>query len=314
MPTRLSWSHLLPGLVALAVILLLAGGVLMFAGVGRVRGEKMRLYVLTNQARGVMRGSQVWVGGQKVGTVEGIDFRAPSNDSSGRLVIAIGVRKRDAAQIRRDSRVQVRAGANIIGPIVVYLDAGSAQSPAVKSGDTLRGVAQSDLEVAGTKLNAATEDVGPTLADARKIVARVHDRSGTIGAVMTEGLGGNVTSLRRRITRIRSQFAERTSATRGPPLMARASAAMARVDSVRTLLASPQVAFGRFRRDSTLMKTVEDLRDELEEVRAALANEDGTVGRFKIDSALVRSLASARTEMSELFADMRRRPLRYVNF
>lgn len=314
MPPRLSWSHLLPGLIALTVVVLLAIGVLMFAGVGRVRGEKIQIFVLTNQARGIMRGSDVWVGGQKIGVVDDIMFRAPSRDTSGRVVLALSVRKRDATQIRRDSRPQIRAGANIIGPIVVSIDAGSAGSPPVTNGDTLRGDAQSDLEVAGSKLTAATEDFGPLIADARRAVAHVHDRNGTVGAVLTEGIGGNVAAIRAQVSRIRSRFTTSTTSARGPALMTRAKSAMARVDSVRTLLASPRASFGRFRRDSTLVQTVRDLRDELETLRASLADDEGSLGRLKTDSALVHSLANARVEMSELFADMRRRPLHYVNF
>ena len=314
MPARLSWSHLLPGIVALAVVILLAGGVLKYAGVGRVRGEKINIYMLTNQARGIMRGSDVWVGGQKIGIVDDIQFRAPSTDSSGRVVLSLRVRARDAAQIRRDSRPQVRAGANMIGPIVVYISAGSSESPAVKAGDTLRGVAQSDMEVAGTKVNAATEQLPFIMADARTVLRRVHDRNGTVGAVMTEGVASDIASLRAQVTRLRARLAARTTPVRGPALMAQAHSVMSRVDSVKTLLASPSVAFGRFRRDSTLLKTVGDLRDELDTLRVALANQEGSVGRLKTDSALVRSVANARAEMAELFADMRRRPLHYVNF
>src|SRR5687768_2235362 len=124
MPQRISWSKLFPGLAALAAVLLIAAGVLRFAGVGRVRGEKIQLYVLADQARGVMQGTEVWLVGQKIGLVDNVTFQPPTTDSTARVVIVVRVRKRDAEQIRRDSDAQVRAGLNFIGPVVVYITAG----------------------------------------------------------------------------------------------------------------------------------------------------------------------------------------------
>jgi len=316
MAPRLSWSSLVPGLIALTVLVAAVVGVLMFAGIGRMRGEKMHLYVLTNQARGVMRGTEVWVAGQKIGLVEGVDFRPPSTDSLGRLVVEISVRERDATQIRRDSRAQIRAGATLIAPVVVYIGPGSPGSPPVREGDTLRARAQSDLELAGVKLNAATAELAPIITNAHAVVSNVRSPSGTVGAVLSEGLGGKVGTLRVRVGRLRARMGGSGGAAKSgmASVMARASAAMARADSIRALVASPNTSFGRFRRDSTLGSTVAGVRDELSRLMAELDQKDGTLARVSRDSAITRSIADARREMAELFADIRRRPLRYVSF
>jgi len=316
MAPRLSWSSLVPGLIALTVLVAAVVGVLMFAGIGRMRGEKMHLYVLTNQARGVMRGTEVWVAGQKIGLVEGVDFRPPSTDSLGRLVVEISVRERDATQIRRDSRAQIRAGATLIAPVVVYIGPGSPGSPPVREGDTLRARAQSDLELAGVKLNAATAELAPIITNAHAVVSNVRSPSGTVGAVLSDGLGGKVGTLRVRVGRLRARMGGSGAAAKSgmASVMARASAAMARADSIRALVASPNTSFGRFRRDSTLGSKVAGVRDELSRLMAELDQKDGTLARVSRDSAITRSIADARREMAELFADIRRRPLRYVSF
>ena len=108
MPPRLSWNRLLPGLIALAAVLLIAVGVVLFAGVGQVRGRKIHFYVLTDQARGVLHGTEVWLAGQKVGMVDGVTFRPPTTDSLARVLMAVSVRARDAEPIRRDSRADSR--------------------------------------------------------------------------------------------------------------------------------------------------------------------------------------------------------------
>lgn len=316
MPARLTWRRLLPGLISAAVIVGVTVGVLVFAGVGQVRGEKIRLYVLTNQAQGIMKGSDVWLAGQKIGTVEHIGFASPSADSGGRVVIAADVRKEDAEQIRRDSRVRVRSGANIIGPIVLYIEAGTAGSPAVTDGDTLRADVQSDVHVATEKLGEATKQIGPLTADARTVMARFRDPNGTIGAALRAGGGGEFARLRANVSRLMGHNALNGNGAPSPAavVMVGARGALARADSIRVLLRSPNTSLGRFRRDSTLVLTVGSLRDELAALRMQLDSAEGTVGRFETDSAITRSIANAQREMALLFEDMRKRPLRYVNF
>ena len=95
--------------------------------------------------------------------------------------------------------------------------------------------------------------------------------------------------------------------------MARARSAMASADSVRQLLAQGSGELGRFRRDSTLLRAVGEIRDELSIVRALLDEPRGTAGRVKHDRAIALELAAADTAMQLLFADMKSRPLRYLH-
>lgn len=313
MAPRTSWSNLLPGLVALVAIILIGLGVVLFAGVGQIRGEKMHLYVLTNQARGVLRGTDVWIAGQKVGAVDAVEFAQPTTDTSSRVVIAVSVKVSAAQQIRKDSHAQVRAGANIIGPIVVYIAAGTPRSPPVRDGDTVRGRPQSDLELAGTKLNAASDELGPLLADAKTVIAHVQNPNGTVGAALRERGGSDVARLRAQVSQLRARMFGRSQP--GPStVMAASQRALARVDSIRALLNSTNSSFGRFRRDSTLGTAVAGVRDELAQLRGRLEQTDGTLGRFSTDSALTRSVADAQRDMKSLFDDIRRRPRRYISF
>jgi hypothetical protein len=209
----------------------------------------------------------------------------------------------------------VRAGANVVGPIVVYLSSGTPTSPPAREGDTLRARPQSDFEVAGTKLDAATQELGPLLADARAVMGHVRNPNGTIGAAIQERGGGRITRLRATVSRLRQRMASGNEGQPGPrTVMAHARDALARVDSVRALLRSNESSYGRFRRDSTLGRSIATLRDELAELRAQLAAHDGTIARFESDSALSRAIANAQREMTLLFDDIRRRPLRYVAF
>ena len=98
------------------------------------------------------------------------------------------------------------------------------------------------------------------------------------------------------------------------PLSVRARLAMAQADSIRALLASDRTSYGRFRRDSTLLRNVSQIRSELDVVRGRLASSDGTLGRLHADSAFFVALDSAQHEMTLIMADISRRPLRYIHF
>ena len=311
MPPRTTWSSLLPGLIALAVVLTIAVVVMVVGGIGRVRGDTMRLYVVTNQAQGVIGGTDVWLVGQKIGTVDGVEFRAPTDDSA-RVVLKLSVREKDAGQVRHDSRVILRTGGNIIGPAVVWITAGTPTAPAVRAGDTLRASPQRDLGVATAQLGVVTEQLPLILADVKTIMDHFRNRRGTIGQALADNGDGEVARFRYELARFRSRdFGDALMPTGA---MDRARIALAHVDSIRALLSSPSTSFGRFRRDASLQETVASIRDEIAVVRARMDSSEGSLPRWSRDSSITRALANAQREMKLLSDDIRRRPSRYINF
>lgn len=316
MPPRLSWSQLLPGVIALTLIVLTGVAILVFAGVNRIGGETIRVYAVTAQALGLIKGSEVWLAGQKVGAVEDVGFRAPSSDSLDRVVITMKIKSDAGRLLRRESRAEVKKGGSVMGPVVVYLESGPPTSAPLRDGDTLRARAQTDLALASEKLVAATSELPALMSDARTVMAHVRDGDGTIGGVLSGGAGANVNRLRASVSRIRAQMSAGGGDGRAGPrtVMRHASQALARVDSIKLLLRSPTSSFGRFRRDSTLGASIASVRDELAQISERIEREQGTLYRMQNDSALVRSLAAAKGEMALLFDDLRRHPLRYLHF
>jgi ABC-type transporter Mla subunit MlaD len=259
-----------------------------------------------------MRGTEVWLSGQKVGVVEDVRFRPVSADTASRVIMAVDVRESDVEKIRHDSDIRVRAGANLIGPIVVYISAGSPESSPARAGDTLFAARQSDMQDAMKRLGDAAGELGPLMSDARAVLAHARNPNGTIGAFRRAGIGGEMSALRSRVTTMRGQF-DGSSAAR-TQFIGGAKRVLASVDSIRLLLRSEQNSLGRFRRDTTLRRTLADVRDEVGELRARMAANSGTMGRLAADSAIQRALASAQTELSLLMEDIRKRPLRYIAF
>ena len=313
MAPRLTWSRLVPGIVTTGVLAVATVAVLMYSSVGRISGDTVRVYVATNSAHGVMRGTEVWLSGQKVGVVDDVRFRPVSADTTtARVIIAFDVRARDAHLIRHDSEVRIRAGANIIGPIVVSVSAGTPTSPPVRNGDTLVAARQTDMGDAMRRLGDATKELGPIKTDARTVMSQARSRNGTIGAFVQSGVGDELTGLRAQVSALREQFGG--SGSPRTAFMSSAKGALARVDSIRVLLRSEQNSLGRFRRDTSFGRTLASVRDEVARLRSRMVETNGTLGRFAADSAIQHALASAQSELTLLMEDVRKRPLRYIAF
>jgi phospholipid/cholesterol/gamma-HCH transport system substrate-binding protein len=313
------WRELRIGIIAAIGLVAVSIAVLLFARVGAIRGDTFRLFLRTGSASGLMKGSEVWVGGQRVGRVVDIRFLPPAGQDADALLVEMEVIQRYRHAIRRDSRAQIRPGARMIAAPVVRLDPGSMGSRLVVPGDTLRARPQADVQSMAERFGEATRELPAVMADVKRVNQALRSPGGTIGAFGSERGGVELAAVRARGGRIAASLTQRRG-TLGlllggrDQLMGRAERVLARADSVQSLFGSPENAVGRFRRDSTLKLVVADIQNELSIVRALLRDSRGTAGRVLHDRAIVESLMDAEREMGAIMADIRRRPLRYLNF
>jgi phospholipid/cholesterol/gamma-HCH transport system substrate-binding protein len=317
MARRLAWSDVRGGIVACVVIVLVAFAILRFMRVGALHGDTFVMYALVGEARGVTKGSEVWLNGQKIGKITDIRFRPPAADTTRRIEITMEVLEEHRSALRRDAVAQIRAGGSVIGPPVVYLSPGTTKGTALQPGDTVRTLLQSDVEGATAQLGAAAKEFPVIMSNVNVLRAQLQTSEGTMGAMMNGPGYGELQRARIQATRVMSHITGRGGSI-GPimngGLTSRAGRVVARADSVRALLASRNTSLGRFRRDSTLLAEVDDIRNELTLVHAALDEPRGTVGRAMSDSALATTVAGAQREMALLFADIKKNPRRYLSF
>jgi phospholipid/cholesterol/gamma-HCH transport system substrate-binding protein len=319
MPRRASWRELIVGLIALVAITAISLAVLVFARIGTLHGDTFRLFALTGEARGVIRGSEVWLGGQKVGVVKDVNFMPPSAAPSSRLLIVMDVLSSARQGIRLNSTAQVRSGGTLIASPVVYLTIGTNSVRPVRSGDTVRAIPQSDLETMSSEFAIASRQFPAILENIKLLNDQLHSVKGTLGAFGIDHGGVELTRVQSGVAQLRAKVTQ-PGGTIGlalgsrSSLTGRAQQIMARADSVRALIAGESSSYGRFRRDSSLMREVADIRNELDILRAHMASTSGTLGRARADSALFDQIASAQREMTLIVADIKRRPFRYVHF
>jgi len=320
MGRRLGWSSVRGGLIAIAVIVGICVATLKYARVGALRGDRVQLYAAVGAARGVLKGSEVWLLGQKVGRIADIRFRPPAeSDTGARVLIEMEVLEKHSAAMHRDAEAQIRPGGSVIGAMVVYLTPGTAGAPAIRDGDTLRAKPQSESEAATAQFAAVTRELPAVMSDVRAIRAELQSTRGSVGAFMQSGgvdrapiraAGAHVARIRERLGGGPGSLARIMNGGLGT----RASRVMARADSVRALVGSSGTSLGRFRGDSALITEVASIRTELGELRASLADSRGTAGRVLHDSAAFSALGEVHREMTLLLADLKKNPLRYSPF
>ena len=316
MPRHLRWSELTGGIIATAVIAGLVVAIFLFARVGALHGKKVTLYVLTDDATGVLSGTEVWLGGKKEGSVKDVTFRPPSPDTLERLVIKTEILRDALPNVRRDSHASIRPGDSMIGAIVVYISPGTAAFPQLHDGDTVHVQHHS-------RIADLTKDVGRIGPAFSELATQVQDLNtkmgkpvGTLGNARAHGIP-RLPDVRARMSRIAAR------ATRGNGTLAlaartdltgRASRAMAAADSIRTLMSSNKGSIGRFRRDSTLVTKASGVLAEVDTLRALLSDPLGAIAAAHPDSALSRELGRTRFLLDSLIKDARKHRGRYINF
>jgi phospholipid/cholesterol/gamma-HCH transport system substrate-binding protein len=310
----------MPGLAALAALTLGAAAVLVYARVGALHGETVRLYAAAARTDGILAGSEVWLGGQKVGLVDDVRFAPPAHDTTRRVILVLDVLKEYQAYIHRRAPVEIRAGSSIIGARVVHIGqvGGPGFTPA-RSGDTLLADVGSDAELLRLEAARAGSELPVIFDNVRLLGSHLRAARGTLGAFGVTGvpavgtaatragaLLGGMTNGNGTIGRIVS----------GGTLTERARHAAAAADSLRLSVQGTVAAPGSTPRidRAALQRAVASARAELEEVESLLAESRGTVGRVQHDRALLEEVARARRELDALIADVQRNPLRYVNF
>jgi len=309
------WRDLTVGVVGAAALAATVVSILLFARVGALHGDTATLYVVTNKAVGVLEGTEVWLSGQKIGLVKAIRFRPLATDTSQRLAIETEILADRMSFIRKNSFADVRPGGNLIGSPVVYIGSGTPTARPVRSGDTLFAAPQS-IDDVGARIEILIGELNALADTGKKVLAQVNSPQSSVGAFRISGMP-QITSARSSFSRLMTQSMQGDGtiglAVRGDPV-GRFRTILAQKDSVMLLLSSGDGNVGRFRRDSTLFRTVAGIRADLDSLRALIANPASAMSRAQNDSTLSLEIARVRVELGALMADIKKHPLRYLSF
>jgi phospholipid/cholesterol/gamma-HCH transport system substrate-binding protein len=132
-------SEIKVGLLVLVAFILFVVGVFVVSDVRSLWDKKKTLTILFQYADGITKGAPVWYAGFEVGGVKDIRIATGVADR-----IAITVRVSPDAQVRKDSRAEIRS-LGMMGAKYIEISPGSADSPDLVSGDTIEGRSPASL-------------------------------------------------------------------------------------------------------------------------------------------------------------------------
>jgi ABC-type transporter Mla subunit MlaD len=316
MPRRLRWRNLVPGLVALAAVTTLVVLTLMYARIGALRGDSYRLYTFTNEARGILENSEVWLSGQRVGVVEDIEFRAVTTDTAKRIRLTLKILERHRSLIRRDSYAQIRSGGRLLGEPVVWVTMGTDRFGALDPGDVINSREQADAENVASEIALASRDFPEIAANAKRLLRHMRELADRLDSAGSDDPGVALRVVSRRAQQLASAAGD--TGTFGLfmadslALTARLRRIMARTDSLGARLRETGGTLARFQGDSALRREIADVQNEVSIVRALVAEARGTAGRLMFDQAIPRQLEQVERELGTLLEDVRRNPQRYL--
>lgn len=270
------------------------------------------IHVVLPGATGLSPESPVWVSGRQVGRVAEVGLLPSGGDTLARVVVGVELPTSVQSHVRRDSEVRLTS----IGPIserVIDIMPGTAASPILPAGDTLRQTPQptaaqltSRAAVVKANLSAALADLQAQVPAVRARLEQTERAFAGLESVMEQAqqmqldLDANPGfALLQSPSLAASLENTREHAAELPVMFRRMSESTGPVGEVRTALARLQL-----RADS--------LRAQLTAANAALNNPNGTLSRMQQDTAITRALNAARAELDSLIADMKSNPLRYV--
>jgi hypothetical protein len=311
MPRQLEWRELIPGIIAAAAIVIVVVVTLVFARVGQVHGKKVTLYVVAEEATGILPGTEVWLSGQKQGLVTDVSFRPPATDTMERVLITTEFLEEMLPYVRRDSYAQLKPGGSFIGSLVVAITAGSASSPPLHDGDTLHILKKGRLANLTTDVGTIAPAFSALVSEVNALNAKLASPVGTIGNARVNGMP-EMPDVSGRMSRMAARAGGNGTIglAMSSNLKGRSARAMAAVDSIRTLVSSNRTSVGRFRRDSTLITKAGHLLAELDTLRTLTSGQLG--GAAAADSSLAKGLTRTRALLAALIKDIKAHPLRYI--
>jgi ABC-type transporter Mla subunit MlaD len=300
------WRKLTGGIVALVLLIGGALSIIAFARVGSLKGDTYVAYILADQANGILKGTDVWLQGQKVG------FRSSPSDTMVRTVLEVEVMSPYQRFIKKDSRVEFKPGGSYVGAQVVALRIGSPTAPVLGTGDTLTRVSVIDPDLRSNELTAAGQDLPEIVTSLRAIggdLTKTQSQFSTLGD-HSSGLGLVLKRVSEFDTRRRGTL---SLVLRDRALANRAQLVLTRADSLLQIAREPGT-LSRFKADSGLRVALARTRGELDSVNVRIAREDGAAGRFLSDDALRKDLEELSNQIAKTLADFAKRPERYSPF
>jgi phospholipid/cholesterol/gamma-HCH transport system substrate-binding protein len=257
---NLRWSNLKVGIVILI-------GLVIFVFIISIVGTEQNIFSSTYElrlfmpnARGLVNGAMVSLGGLKIGYVTDMNF-ATRDDTTG-VDITMKVLTKYAHSITKSSVAQIKT-LGLLGDRYVDISIGQENEERLAAGSQLPLLETFDLEAAGPRLNKTLTDFSELISNTMQITGAINRGEGSVGRLITK-----------------------------PGLAADLEHFVAAMNRIAGAVESGKGSLGKMVNDETLSQDLSAVAANLRTVTDQLRKGQGTAGKLIMDESLYRSLSS----------------------
>lgn len=315
----LTWEEARVGLLILAALAVLAGGVFFVGSAGHVFGERFRLVTLMNSASGLAPGASVQLAGQNVGQVARVELIPPEARSEGGEAVAVtlAVNRNVASQIRTDSRAHIQTQ-GLLGDRLINISPGSPDAPRLSAGDTLTSVEPLDYQQVLNEASGAVSNLTTITRDLSSLTERIARGEGTAGRLLLDP-----TLYRRMVSLSGSLDSTLTAVNRGDggtlsrllhddELYRRMVASAASLDTITARVSQGEGSLGRMVASDSLYRSVSGAAGRADSLLQRILAGEGTAGRMVTQDSMYDELLRTLVDLNATLEEMRQNPRRFI--
>lgn len=315
-PGEMRWMQLRVGLLAAAVLAILAVAILRLDAVGSLFGQPVEFTVRLSDALGLRTGSQVTVAGLPAGIISDLVV-VPSRHDSGTVVAArVKMRPEQFALLRDDTRSRIRA-LGLLGDRLLDFSPGTPTHRRLTVNDTLNTESFAELGDLFAAADTALRAVTVVSGDLRAIAAKLKKGEGTVGRLFSDaGLYDTLLVAVHRADQVLSQVLSGRGTLgrmlRDTTLYGSVTRAAVALDSAASLLNERDGVIAQLQRDTAFLTRLRRATTGVDSLVRGLNAGRGTAGQLLVERELYDRLLRVTATFDSLAADVKRNPSRYT--
>ncbi|MCC7053640.1 MAG: MCE family protein [Gemmatimonadaceae bacterium] len=315
-PGQMRWMQLRVGLLALAVLAVVAVAILRLDTVGSIFSRPVEFTVHLQDGLGLRAGSQVTVAGLPAGVVSALTV-TPVRGNSGTVVAArVRMKAEQFALLHDDSRSRVRA-LGMLGDRLLDFSPGTPSRRALRETDTLVVESFAELGDLFAAADTAMRAVAAVSADIRQVSAGLTRGTGTMSrlfndAALYDSLVRTVRRADQVLALVQGGRGTLGRMLRDTTLYGSVTRAAEALDSAASLLNDRDGVIARLQRDTTFYARLRHATTGVDSLVRNLNAGRGTAGQLLVERELYDRLLRATAALDSLAADVKRNPSRYT--
>lgn len=320
MKKQLMWAKLKVGIVITLALLTLFITVFFAGNIQDIFSPKVQIKAQIKDARGLRRGSPVWISGIEIGSVKSIDL----NPEYGTLV-TMSVNRGAMKFIKKDSQASVLT-MGLLGDKYIEVSGGSSQVELIKPGDMIKGATQLEIQDIVNASSVSIQKITEFMDKFGNFIEKIEKGEGTIVKFLTDpSIYNNLRETTKTLSIIVKDFKESEGTVKllmkDPSLYNKLLSTTSSLEEFSRKLNKGQGTLKRLAEDPQLYENLNTASKQLSLILKRIDSGEGVAGSLVKDKELDREmkdtlteLKTSVTEFKELIRDIREHPKKYFKF